>query len=102
MTAVRAPGSQLTCSFCEKRQEEVLKIVSGPGVHICDGCVDLCAEVVTEARNGASPEGLAAGLPKPREIRAFLDTYVVGQERAKKSLSVAVYNHYKRVRGGAA
>ncbi|MGW1075965.1 ATP-dependent Clp protease ATP-binding subunit ClpX [Streptomyces sp. NPDC002537] len=102
MTAVGLRRSQPACSFCEKRQEEVLKIVSGPGVHICDGCVDLCAEVVAEARN-EGPDGLlAVGLPKPREIRAFLDTYVVGQERAKKSLSVAVYNHYKRVRGAAA
>ncbi|MYW20303.1 ATP-dependent Clp protease ATP-binding subunit ClpX [Streptomyces sp. SID486] len=102
MTAAGNHGSQLACSFCEKRQDEVLKIVSGPGVHICDGCVDLCAEVVEEARNGGPKAGLAEGLPKPREIRAFLDTYVVGQERAKKSLSVAVYNHYKRVRGAAA
>lgn len=102
MTAVGARVSQLICSFCEKRQDEVLKIVSGPGVQICDGCVDLCAEVVSEARNGGLKEGLAGGLPKPREIRAFMDTYVVGQERAKKSLSVAVYNHYKRVCGAAA
>ncbi|MEU1513137.1 ATP-dependent Clp protease ATP-binding subunit ClpX [Streptomyces sp. NPDC005811] len=100
--AVAGPhGSQLICSFCEKRQDEVLNIVSGPGVHICDGCVDLCAEVVSEARKGERVAGLAGGLPKPREIRAFLDTYVVGQERAKRSLSVAVYNHYKRVRSGA-
>ncbi|MFH8337119.1 ATP-dependent Clp protease ATP-binding subunit ClpX [Streptomyces sp. AM6-12] len=101
MTVVGMRDTQLTCSFCEKRQDEVLKIVSGPGVHICDGCVDLCAEVVAETRNGGRKAGLAGGLPKPREIRAFLDTYVVGQERAKKSLSVAVYNHYKRVRGAA-
>ncbi|KUL39714.1 ATP-dependent Clp protease ATP-binding subunit ClpX [Streptomyces regalis] len=98
MAVAGSHGSQLTCSFCEKRQDQVFKLVSGPGVHICDGCVDLCAEVVTEERNGAGAGRLAGGLPKPREIRAFLDTYVVGQERAKRSLSVAVYNHYKRVR----
>ncbi|WP_328315973.1 ATP-dependent Clp protease ATP-binding subunit ClpX [Streptomyces sp. NBC_00388] len=97
MTVVGPGAAQLTCSFCDKRQDEVLKIVSGPGIHICDGCVDLCAEVVADEKRSQSMTRLG-GLPKPREIRAFLDTYVVGQDRAKRSLSVAVYNHYKRVR----
>jgi len=101
MTAPHTRASQLVCSFCEKRQDEVFKIVSGPGVHICDGCIELCAEVVVDAKKESSGKGVADRLPKPREMRAFLDTYVVGQERAKKSLSVAVYNHYKRVRGVA-
>ncbi|MEU0439596.1 ATP-dependent Clp protease ATP-binding subunit ClpX [Streptomyces sp. NPDC006186] len=100
MTVVGNQGPQLACGFCQKRQDEVFKIVSGPGVHICDGCVDLCAEVVAEARSEQAKARLIGGLPKPREIRAFLDTYVVGQDRAKRSLSVAVYNHYKRVRSG--
>ncbi|MEV0642231.1 ATP-dependent Clp protease ATP-binding subunit ClpX [Streptomyces sp. NPDC050619] len=97
MTVLSPDESQPNCSFCQKRRDEVLNIVSGPGVHICDGCVELCVEAVAEAKKGKLTTR-ARELPRPREISAFLDTYVVGQERAKKFLSVAVYNHYKRIR----
>ena len=93
----------LTCSFCGKSQREVKKLIAGPSVYICDECIDLCNDIIREegqkavggaAAAGAGPSG---GLPKPAEIKAFLDEYVIGQERAKRILSVAVYNHYKRI-----
>ncbi|GGO05695.1 ATP-dependent protease ATP-binding subunit ClpX [Saccharibacillus kuerlensis] len=87
---------QLKCSFCGKTQEQVRKLVAGPGVYICDECIELCTEIVEEEL-GHEEEVDLKDIPKPQEIRAILDQYVIGQEQAKKSLSVAVYNHYKRV-----
>ncbi|REE69527.1 ATP-dependent Clp protease ATP-binding subunit ClpX [Paenibacillus taihuensis] len=87
---------QLKCSFCGKSQDQVRKLVAGPGVYICDECIELCTEIVEEEL-GHEEELDLKDIPKPRDIRAILDQYVIGQEQAKKSLSVAVYNHYKRV-----
>jgi ATP-dependent Clp protease ATP-binding subunit ClpX len=89
----------LKCSFCGKTQKQVKKLIAGPGVYICDECIELCNEIIIEELEETSSLGLAE-LPKPQEIYEFLDQYVVGQDRAKKSLSVAVYNHYKRVQSG--
>lgn len=86
----------LKCSFCGKPQEQVRKLVAGPGVYICDECIDLCSEIVEEEL-GIEEEVEFKEVPKPKEILAILDDYVIGQERAKKSLAVAVYNHYKRI-----
>jgi len=86
----------LKCSFCGKPQEQVRKLVAGPGVYICDECIELCSEIVVEEL-GTEEEVELKDIPKPKEILAILDDYVIGQERAKKALSVAVYNHYKRV-----
>lgn len=86
----------LKCSFCGKPQEQVRKLVAGPGVYICDECIDLCSEIVEEEL-GVEEEVEFKEVPKPKEILAILDEYVIGQERAKKSLAVAVYNHYKRI-----
>jgi ATP-dependent Clp protease ATP-binding subunit ClpX len=90
----------LKCSFCGKSQKQVKKLIAGPGVYICDECIDLCNEIIEEELTEASTSDIGE-LPKPREIYAFLDEYVIGQDAAKKSLSVAVYNHYKRVQAGA-
>jgi ATP-dependent Clp protease ATP-binding subunit ClpX len=87
---------QLKCSFCGKSQDQVRKLVAGPGVYICDECIELCTEIVEEEL-GHEEELDLKDVPKPKEIRAILDQYVIGQEQAKKSLSVAVYNHYKRI-----
>jgi ATP-dependent Clp protease ATP-binding subunit ClpX len=115
MRTHRVPGAQLEghvvarlgdgsdllkCSFCGKSQKQVKKLIAGPGVYICDECIDLCNEIIEEELADASDLGLTE-LPKPREIFSFLDNYVVGQEPAKRALSVAVYNHYKRVQAGA-
>ena len=89
-------GELLKCSFCGKSQKQVKKLIAGPGVYICDECIDLCNEIIEEELSEAS-ESSWGDLPKPREIFEFLDQYVIGQDTAKKSLSVAVYNHYKRV-----
>nr|WP_202893323.1 ATP-dependent Clp protease ATP-binding subunit ClpX [Kribbella italica] len=89
----------LKCSFCGKSQKQVKKLIAGPGVYICDECIDLCNEIIEEELNEGSEVGLTE-LPKPREIYDFLNAYVVGQDVAKKALAVAVYNHYKRVRDG--
>nr|WP_174257649.1 ATP-dependent Clp protease ATP-binding subunit ClpX [Phytoactinopolyspora alkaliphila] len=87
----------LKCSFCGKSQKQVKKLIAGPGVYICDECIDLCNEIIEEELS-ENPEATGlAELPKPREIYEFLEQYVIGQEAAKKALSVAVYNHYKRV-----
>src|SRR5215207_6572457 len=89
-------GELLKCSFCGKSQKQVKKLIAGPGVYICDECIDLCNEIIEEDLTDTG-ELSFEHLPNPREIRAFLDDYVVGQEDAKKILSVAVYNHYKRI-----
>ncbi|QRG69366.1 ATP-dependent protease ATP-binding subunit ClpX [Brevibacillus choshinensis] len=91
---------QLKCSFCGKSQEQVRKLVAGPGVYICDECIELCNEIVQEEL-GTEEEIDMKEIPKPVEIRKILDDYVIGQDLAKKSLSVAVYNHYKRINSGA-
>jgi len=89
-------NEQLLCSFCGKSQRQVKKLIAGPGVYICDECIDLCNEIIDEELT-APPSFDIENLPKPREIYSVLDEYVVGQEEAKRTLSVAVYNHYKRV-----
>ena len=90
---------QLKCSFCGKTQEQARKLVAGPGVYICDECIELCNEIIEEEFS-EDVEVELKDVPKPKDIRAILDQYVIGQEEAKKSLSVAVYNHYKRVNSG--
>jgi ATP-dependent Clp protease ATP-binding subunit ClpX len=89
-------GDVLRCSFCNKSQRDVKKLIAGPTVYICDECVDICLDIIAEDRvlETTTPE---AKLPKPKEIKEFLDSYVIGQEQAKKKLAVAVYNHYKRI-----
>ena len=89
----------LKCSFCGKSQKQVKKLIAGPGVYICDECIDLCNEIIDEELSQPSELGFEE-LPKPEEINAFLDDYIIGQEQAKRILSVAVYNHYKRVQVG--
>jgi ATP-dependent Clp protease ATP-binding subunit ClpX len=91
----------LKCSFCGKSQKQVKKLIAGPGVYICDECIDLCNEIIEEELSETSELKLEE-LPKPREIYEFLNDYVIGQETAKKVLAVAVYNHYKRIQVGAA
>jgi len=89
-------GGKLTCSFCGKNQDDVRKLIAGPTVYICDECIELCNDIIAEELE--EERGKALGdLPKPAEIKAVLDQYVIGQERAKRTLSVAVYNHYKRI-----
>ena len=88
----------LKCSFCGKSQDRVRKLIAGPGIYICDECVDLCSEIIDEELGDEMSDEI--NLYKPKEIKAFLDEYVIGQEEAKKVLSVAVYNHYKRVMSG--
>jgi ATP-dependent Clp protease ATP-binding subunit ClpX len=92
-------GDLLKCSFCGKSQKQVKKLIAGPGVYICDECIDLCNEIIEEELSDGVELGLDE-LPKPREIYEFLNGYVIGQDAAKKSLAVAVYNHYKRVQAG--
>ena len=89
-------NDQLLCSFCGKSQRQVKKLIAGPGVYICDECIDLCNEIIDEELTAPVALDLES-LPKPRDIYAILNDYVVGQDEAKRSLSVAVYNHYKRV-----
>jgi len=98
-TRIGESGDLLKCSFCGKTQKQVKKLIAGPGVYICDECIELCNEIIIEELEETSTLGHAE-LPKPQEIYEFLDQYVVVQDRAKKSLSVAVYNHYKRVQSG--
>jgi ATP-dependent Clp protease ATP-binding subunit ClpX len=90
-------GEQLLCSFCGKSQRQVKKLIAGPGVYICDECIDLCNEIIDEEAVAAPTAIESESLPRPREIYEVLNDYVVGQEEAKRSLAVAVYNHYKRV-----
>ncbi len=99
MARIGDGGDLLKCSFCGKSQKQVKKLIAGPGVYICDECIDLCNEIIEEELNETGEVGLDE-LPKPREIFEFLNSYVIGQETAKKSLAVAVYNHYKRVQAG--
>jgi ATP-dependent Clp protease ATP-binding subunit ClpX len=91
----------LVCSFCNRSQEEVRKLIAGPSVYICDECIDLCNDIIAEEVDTESPSPTQSKLPKPKDIRTFLDQYVVGQEFAKKSLAVAVHNHYKRLEAKA-
>ena len=99
MARIGDGGDLLKCSFCGKSQKQVKKLIAGPGVYICDECIDLCNEIIEEELSETAEVGLEE-LPKPREIFEFLNSYVIGQETAKKSLAVAVYNHYKRVQAG--
>ena len=95
MSRKKAEGEGLKCSFCNKSQRDVRKLIAGPTVYICDECVDICLDIIAEEKETEEPDGRVR-LPKPVEVKAFLDEYVVGQEAAKKKLAVAVYNHYKR------
>ncbi|HIC27041.1 MAG TPA: AAA family ATPase, partial [Gammaproteobacteria bacterium] len=88
----------LFCSFCGKNQNEVRKLIAGPSVYICNECVDLCNDIIQEEINETAEEVEEESLLVPKDIKAILDDYVIGQEEAKKNLSVAVYNHYKRLR----
>ncbi|MGH7737024.1 MAG: ATP-dependent Clp protease ATP-binding subunit ClpX [Candidatus Tyrphobacter sp.] len=93
---------QLKCSFCGKSQEQVRKLIAGPGVYICDECIELCNEIIEEELYKNADDSLRLrNIPKPKEINHILNQYVIGQDRAKKSLAVAVYNHYKRINAGS-
>ena len=98
---VKKKEGSLRCSFCGKSQEEVKKLIAGPTVYICDECIDLCNEIIMEEWN-QEKGAVSSQLPKPHEIYAFLNDYVIGQDQAKKVLSVAVYNHYKRIEANVA
>ena len=99
MSKLSESGEVLKCSFCGKSQKQVRKLIAGPGVYICDECIELCNEIIVEELGGETSKALEdLELPKPKEIYAFLEEYVIGQDQAKKALSVAVYNHYKRLR----
>jgi len=89
--------TNLSCSFCGKSQREVKKLIAGPAVYICDECIELCNDIIAEEANKQTLLKTRSGIPKPAEIKKMLDEYVIGQERAKKVLSVAVHNHYKRI-----
>ena len=99
MARIGDGGDLLKCSFCGKSQKQVKKLIAGPGVYICDECIDLCNEIIEEELAETSELGLDE-LPKPREIFEFLEEFVIGQDPAKRALSVAVYNHYKRIQAG--
>ncbi|GAA1282724.1 ATP-dependent Clp protease ATP-binding subunit ClpX [Saccharothrix xinjiangensis] len=99
MARIGDGGDLLKCSFCGKSQKQVKKLIAGPGVYICDECIDLCNEIIEEELAEAGDVKLDE-LPKPAEIHEFLDQYVIGQSEAKRTLSVAVYNHYKRIQAG--
>jgi ATP-dependent Clp protease ATP-binding subunit ClpX len=90
-------NGNLCCSFCGKSQKEVKKLIAGPTVYICDECIALCNDIIAEEVEKEEPRTGSEPIPKPAEIKKVLDEYVVGQDRAKKILSVAVYNHYKRI-----
>ena len=87
----------LRCSFCGKSQNEVKKLIAGPGVYICDECIELCNDIIAEERDREDHTRPTLKVPKPIDIKSHLDDFVIGQERAKRALSVAVHNHYKRV-----
>ena len=101
MARIGETSDLLKCSFCGKSQKQVRKLIAGPGVYICDECIELCNEIIEEEFSEAADVGLLEELPKPRDIVSFLDSYVIGQPTAKKALAVAVYNHYKRVQAQA-
>ena len=103
MARIGESADLLKCSFCGKSQKQVQQLIAGPGVYICDECVELCNEIIEErlAEAGSEEDGTEIDLPKPKEIFAFLEEYVIGQEAAKRALAVAVYNHYKRVRASS-
>src|SRR5262245_2313190 len=90
-------GGNLTCSFCGKSQKEVKKLIAGPTVYICDECIGLCNDIIAEEQDKDSQQNGVFKIPKPSEIKQVLDEYVIGQDRAKKALAVAVHNHYKRI-----
>lgn len=90
-------GSALHCNFCSKSQKEVKKLISGPGCYICDECIELCNDIIYEDAQKSNAKAVVDNVPKPHEIKAHLDNYVIGQDRAKKIISVAVHNHYKRI-----
>ena len=90
-------SGSLVCSFCGKSQDEVRKLIAGPTVYICDECIDLCNDIIAEEADNEEAFSQTSAVPKPAEIKRVLDQYVIGQERAKKILSVAVHNHYKRI-----
>src|SRR3989338_8891221 len=92
----------LCCSFCGKSQKEVRKLIAGPTVYICDECIDLCNDIIAEENARATQVVSRSTVPKPADIKKILDEYVIGQEKAKKILSVAVHNHYKRIENRAA
>ena len=94
MSRKKTEGDGLKCSFCNKGQKDVRKLIAGPTVYICDECVDICLDIIAEEKESEEQE--SQRLPKPAEINSFIDEYVIGQEEAKKRLAVAVYNHYKR------
>ncbi|MCA9788294.1 MAG: ATP-dependent Clp protease ATP-binding subunit ClpX, partial [Cyanobacteria bacterium HKST-UBA05] len=100
----KSEDNRLKCSFCGKSQDQVKKLIAGPDVYICDECVDLCNEILDEeffeaedTEKPSQPTFELGNIPKPHEIKKFLDEHVIGQDDAKKVLSVAVYNHYKRI-----
>ncbi len=103
MARIGESADLLKCSFCGKSQKQVQQLIAGPGVYICDECVELCNEIIEErlAEAGSEEDSSEIDLPKPKEIFAFLEEYVIGQEAAKRALAVAVYNHYKRVKASS-
>jgi len=90
-------GTTLHCNFCGKSQKEVKKLIAGPGCYICDECIELCNDIISEDAQKTQTKAVVDNVPKPHEIKAHLDNYVIGQDRAKKIISVAVHNHYKRI-----
>lgn len=97
MSKDKGSYGSLSCSFCGKSQKEVKKLIAGPGVYICDECIDLCNDIISEEKEREVSQKQTLQVPKPIDIKSYLDDYVIGQEPAKKSLSVAVHNHYKRI-----
>src|SRR5262245_53515705 len=96
MANFRRPEELLCCSFCGKSQNDVKKLIAGPGVYVCNECIDICNEIINDDERAESSTA-RTNLPKPQEIKTFLDEYVIGQEESKKRLSVADYQHYKRL-----
>ncbi|MCA9693849.1 MAG: AAA family ATPase, partial [Myxococcales bacterium] len=97
MSSKRDNNGNLSCSFCGKSQKEVKKLIAGPSVYICDECISLCNDILAEEVQKEERSETGGKIPKPKEIRKILDDYIIGQDLAKKIISVAVYNHYKRI-----
>src|SRR5678815_2801249 len=97
MPIEKRDGASLTCSFCGKAQKEVKKLIAGPTVYICDECIGLCNDIIAEEIEKEDQSYGSSSIPKPAQIKKVLDEYVIGQDRAKKILAVAVHNHYKRI-----